>query len=135
MQLVKIMLRKEAENKLSLVPISNDVVKSRINDICEDILSQVVADSNASPTKFSIQLDEITEVANLNQLIAFLCYIKIQEIKKEFLFCKLLITTAKAIDVKNILDDFIACKGFFLEYGFCRVHWWGCCDDRVQNLV
>ena len=76
MQLVKIMLEKEAENKLFLVLLSNDIVKSRINDISEDILSQVVADLKASPTKFSIQLDETTDVANLNQLITFVHYIK-----------------------------------------------------------
>ena len=81
------MLRKEAENKLSLVPSSNAVVKSQINDISEDILSQVVADLKASPTKFSIQLDEMTDVVNLNQLIAFVRYVKEPEIKEEFLFC------------------------------------------------
>ena len=40
MQLAKVILGKEAENKLSLVPLSNDVFKSQINDIGEDILSQ-----------------------------------------------------------------------------------------------
>ena len=86
MQLAKIMLGKEAENKLFLVSFSNDVVRSRINDIGQNILSQVVADSKASPTKFSIQLDETTDVANLNQLIAFVRYVKGQEIKEEFSF-------------------------------------------------
>ena len=80
------MLGKEVENKLSLVPPSNDVVKSQINEIGENILSQVVADSRASPTKFSIQFDETTDVANLNQLIAFVRYVKGQEIKKIFCF-------------------------------------------------
>ena len=108
MQLAKIMLRKETENKLFLVPLSDDVVKSRINDIVEDILSQVVADSKASPTKFIIQLDETTDVTNLNQLIAFVRYVKGKEIKEEFFFCKQLITAAKTIDVKNILDDFFS---------------------------
>ena len=107
MQLAKIMPGKEAENKLFLLPLSNDVVNSRINETGEDILSQVLADSKASSTKFSIKLDETTDVANLNQLVAFVRYVKGQEIKEEFLFCKQLITTAKAIDVKNILDDFI----------------------------
>ena len=80
-------------------------VKSRIYDIGEDILSQVVADLKASPTKFSIQLYKITDVANLNQLIAFVRYVKGQEIKKEFLFCEQLIT------IKNILDDFFTING------------------------
>ena len=88
MQLAKIMLGKEAENKLFLVPLLDDVVKSRINDIGEDILSQVVADSKASPTKFIIQLDETTDVTNLNQLIAFVRYVKGKEIKEEFFFRK-----------------------------------------------
>ena len=111
MQLAKIMLGKEAEKKLSLVPLSNDVVKSRINGIGEDIFSQVIADLKASPTKFSIQLDETTDVANLHKLMAFIRYVKGPEIKEEFLFCKQLITTAKAIDVKNILDDFFTSNG------------------------
>ena len=111
MQLAKIKLGKEVGNKLSLVPLSNDVVKSRINDIGEDILSQVVADSKASSTKFIIQLHETTDVANLNQLIAFIRYVKGQEIEEEFFFHKQLITAAKAIDVKNILDDFFTSNG------------------------
>ena len=122
MRLAKIMLGKEAENKLSLVSLSNDVVKSRINNIGEDILSQVVADLKASPTKFSLQLDETTAVGNLNQLIAFVRYVKGQEIE-EFLFCKQLITTAKTIDVKMFWMTFLLYKQWsFLEYGFCRVH-------------
>ena len=86
MQLAKIMLGKEAENKLSFVPLPNDVVKSQINDIGEDFLSQVVADSKASPTKFSIQLDETTNVANLNQLIASVRTLKNRKLKKSFSF-------------------------------------------------
>ena len=39
-----ILLEKAATDKLALVPLSNKVVKSRINDISEDILNQVVAD-------------------------------------------------------------------------------------------
>ena len=129
MQLAKIMLGKEAENKLSLAPLSNDVFKSRINDIDENILSQVVADSNASPTKFSIRLDETTDVTNLNPLIAFLCYVKEQEIKEEFLFCKQLITTAKAIDVKNILDNFIT------SHGLSRNMVFSLCTDKAPAMI
>ena len=93
-----------AKDKLSLVPLSTEIVKNRIDDFSEDILHQVVADLKASHTKFSLQLDETTDVANLSQLIAFVHYVT-GDIIKEFL-CKHLTTTAKAIDVKKILDDF-----------------------------
>ena len=94
---------------LSLVPFSTEIVKNRIDDISEDILHQVVADLKASHTKFSLQLDETTDFANLNQLIAFAHYVTEDKIKEEFL-CKHL-TTAKAIDVKKILDDFFTNNG------------------------
>ena len=99
--MANIMLGTAAKDKLSLVPFSNDIVKNRIDDISEDILHQVVADLKASHTKFSLQLDETTDFANLSQLIAFVRYVKGDKIKEEFLFCKHLTTTAKAIDVKK----------------------------------
>ena len=106
LRMANIILGTAAKDKLSLVQLSNDIVKNRIDDISEDILHQVVADLKASHTKFNLQLDETTDVANLSQLIAFVCYVKGDKIKEEFLFCKHLATTAKAIDVKKILDDF-----------------------------
>ena len=111
LQMANIMLGKAAKDKLALVPFSNDFVKSPINDISEDIFNQVVADVKASPTKFSLQLDKTTDVVNLKQLIALVRYVKEHEIKKEFLFCKHL-TTAKAIDMKKILDDFFTITVF-----------------------
>ena len=65
----------------------------------------------ASPTKFSIQVDETIHVANLTPLISFVRYVKGEEIKKEFLFCKRLLTSEKTIDVKNILDDVFTSNG------------------------
>ena len=69
------MLGTAAKDKLCLVPLSTEIVKNRIHDISEDILHQVVADLKASHTKFSLQLDETTDVANLSQLVAFVHYV------------------------------------------------------------
>ena len=106
-----IMLGTAAKDKLSLVPLSTEIVKNRIDDISENILHQVVADLKASHTKFSLQLDETTDAANLSQLITFVRYATGDKIKEEFLFSKHLTTTAKAIDVKKILDDFFTNNG------------------------
>ena len=111
LRMANIMLGTAAKDKLSVVPLSNDIVKNRIDNISEDILHQVVADLKASHTKFSLQLNETTDIANLSQLIAFVRYAKGDKIKEEFLFCKHLTTTAKAIKIKKILDDFFTNNG------------------------
>ena len=40
----------EAEKKLSLVLLSNNIITSRIRDMSEDILQQIIADVKASAT-------------------------------------------------------------------------------------
>lgn len=42
----------------------------------KDILAQVVADLISSPAKFSLQLDETTDVSNLSQFAVFVRYFK-----------------------------------------------------------
>ena len=104
--MANIMLVKAAENKLSQIPLSNDTISSRIDDMSNDILAQVVADLISSPAKFSLQLDETTDVSNLSQLAVFLRYVKDDMIKEDFLFCRPLTTTTKAADVKKLMDIF-----------------------------
>ncbi|GAA6077220.1 protein ZBED8-like isoform X1 [Tachysurus ichikawai] len=70
------MLGKAAEVELSQIPFSNDTISDRIEDMSKDILAQVVADLISSPAKFSLQLDETTDVSNLSQLAVFVRYVK-----------------------------------------------------------
>ena len=72
-----------------------------------DILTQVVTDLISSPAKFSLQLDESTDISSLSQLSVFARYVKNDMIKEDFLFCRpLTTTTTKAADVKKLVDDF-----------------------------
>ncbi|XP_067128937.1 protein FAM200C-like [Centruroides vittatus] len=104
--MANIMLGKAAEVKLSQIPLSNDTISDRIDDMSKDILAQVVADLISSPAKFSLQLDETTDVSSLSQLAVFVRYVKDDVIKEDFLLCKPLTTTTKAADVKKLVDDF-----------------------------
>jgi hypothetical protein len=74
--MANIMLGKAAEVKLSQIPLSNDTISDRIEDMSKDILAQVVADLITSPAKFSLQLDETTDVSNISQLAVFVRYVK-----------------------------------------------------------
>ncbi|XP_039459195.1 protein ZBED8-like [Oreochromis aureus] len=104
--MANLILGTAAEGKLSQIPLSNDTVSDRIEDMRKDILAQVVADLISSPAKFSLQLDESADVANLSHLTVFVRYVKDDMIKEDFLFCKPLTTTTKAADVKKLVDDF-----------------------------
>ena len=106
MEMAKTVLVTEAETKLSLVPLSDDIIGSRIRDMSEDILQQVIADIKSSPIKVSLQLDESTGVSSYSQLLVFVRYVKEKEVEEEFLFCEPLTTTTKAIDVFNIVKEF-----------------------------
>ena len=99
------MLGKAAENKLSQIPLSNDTISNRINKMSDDFLAQIVSDLISSPAKFSLQLDETTDVASLSQIAVFMRYVKEDVIKEDFLFCQPLTTLTKAIDVKKLVDN------------------------------
>ena len=53
----------DQRRKLKGIPMSNNVVKSRIDDILENILKHVMEELATSPFPFSLQLDESTDVS------------------------------------------------------------------------
>ena len=65
MKMANILLGKEAEAKFLVILLSNDTISGRINNMSGDILAQIVADLISSPVKFSLQLDESTDVSNM----------------------------------------------------------------------
>ena len=68
--------------------MSNNVVNSRIHDISENILKQVMEESASSPFLFSLQFDESTDVSYCSQLVSYVCYVNGDKIKEKFLFCE-----------------------------------------------
>lgn len=104
--MAKIVLGRDAQKKLQQVPLSNDVIRSRIHAMSQDILQQVLEDIKASPLKVGIQLDESTDVDGCSQLLVFEQYVKEKEILEEFLFCEPLQLTTKGIDVFSLIKDF-----------------------------
>ncbi|XP_073537818.1 protein FAM200C-like [Phyllobates terribilis] len=107
LKMANLILGTAVEGKLSQIPLSNDTISDRIECMSKDILAQVIADLISSPAKFSLQLNETTDVSNLSQLAVFVRCVKDNMIKEEFLFCKPLTTTTKAADVKKLVDGFL----------------------------
>ncbi|KAF2348604.1 protein of unknown function DUF4371 [Trinorchestia longiramus] len=123
--MANIRLGEETEVKLSQIPLSYDTISDRIEDMSKDILAQVVADLISSLAKFSLQLDETTDVSNLSQLAVLVRYVKDDVINEDFLFCKPLTTTTKAAEVKKPVDN------FFKDNSFSWDMVSAVCSDRV----
>ncbi|XP_068230406.1 protein FAM200C-like [Palaemon carinicauda] len=129
LEMVKIVLGRESEKKLKQIPLSNDIIHSRIHDMSQDVLQQVITDLKASPVRVSIQLDESTDVSFCSQLMAFVRYMKEKEVVEEFLFCIPLETTAKATDVFSLV------KEFFLEHEMALNMCGSTCTDGAPVML
>ena len=108
-EMADILLGNEAARKLSKISMSDNCVKKRIEDMSNDILAQIVLGIK-SAFSIALQLDELTDVACMSQLLVFLRYVQKAgtklELKEEFLFCESLQTTVAAMDVMNLIKAF-----------------------------
>lgn len=108
--MVELVCGLEQRKKLESVPLSNDVIHSRIVDMSCNILKQVIDELAASPFPFSMQLDETTDISECSQLLVFVRYVHADAIKEEFLFCESLSETTKAVDVFEMVKLFFTNK-------------------------
>ena len=64
---------------------------------------------------FSIQLDESVNVASCSQLLVFVRYVHMEDLKEEFLYCNVLKTTATTQDVMDSISEFFETEGLQWE--------------------
>ena len=112
LEMTEIVCGSDQRRKLEGVPMSNNVVKLRIDNISENILKQVMEELATSPFPFSLQLDESTDVSYCSQLVCYVRYVNGNEIKEEFLFCEPLLETAKTSDVFQKVNNFFVKQNF-----------------------
>ena len=70
-----------------MLPLSNNTVSRRIDDMAEDVTVQLLEKVRNSEY-FALQLDESTDVANEAQLLVYIRFIREGKCIEEILFCK-----------------------------------------------
>ncbi|XP_068211773.1 protein FAM200C-like [Palaemon carinicauda] len=117
--MVKRVLGEASERKIQQISLSKDTVKRRINEMPDDIKEKVIQEIKSSPGgRFAIQLDESTDVSSCAQLLVFVRYVFLCDIKEDYLLCTELETTTKAEDVVEKLSSFFKAN---------RISWENCC--------
>ncbi|CAL9691707.1 unnamed protein product [Knipowitschia caucasica] len=83
--------------ELEQVPLSDGTIGRRISDMALDIKRQII--DAVKGGKYSLQLDESTDVSNTAQLLVFVRYIFEGKFSEEMLFCLQLEGTCTGEDI------------------------------------
>lgn len=103
-EVLKTVLHKPPFDVLKRIPLSNNTVQRRIDEMSSDIESFLC--NYLQTTHFSIQLDESTLPGNEALLLAYVRFVMDEEIHEELLFAKTLETDTKGESIFNVLSDF-----------------------------
>ncbi|XP_057664923.1 protein FAM200A-like [Diorhabda carinulata] len=102
-------------------------LSNRISDINKDQLVQLITRIKESP-KFSIQLDEITDITKLAQLLVYVRYVYKECVEEELLFYRPMEDHTSGKDICCKVDEFLKAEG--LEWKNCC----GICTDGVRGM-
>lgn len=119
--MVEVMIGLDAAKELDKIPLSDNTIKRRIDDMSEDIES-VLTEKLCQNGKFALQIDDSTDASGLCQLIANVRYFDDDGATENFLFCKVLENHATGDEIFRVTDEYLR------EHDLC---WDVCARARV----
>ena len=114
-QIVRIMFGEDAVSELNKIPLSDNTISRRIQDMSGNIECNIKS-KILKHELFALQVDESTDITGKAHLV-FACFIDDKAIVEDFLCCKELPETTKGQDLFDVLNS-------YLEY--CGLNWKNC---------
>ena len=112
--IVNEMLGPDTAKERAKVPLSDNTIARRIDDISADIESMVLEKMRIS-RKFALQLDESTDISGYAQLLANVRFVDGDAIRENFLFCKPLPEKTTGEEIFQITSEYLEQGGLTWE--------------------
>ena len=99
-----VMHHKAPEQIIKAIPLSNDTVRRRVDEMAENIEATLC--TKLKTTGFSLQIDESTLPNNESLLLGYVCYISNGCCMEELLFARKILTNKTGADIFDTVVDF-----------------------------
>ena len=103
-EVLRTVLHKSPSDIIKKIPLSNNTVQRRIDEMAEDVESFL--NDFLKTTEFSLQLDESTLPNNESLLLAYIRFVKDEKICQELLFARKLETDTKGSSIFGVLEHY-----------------------------
>lgn len=126
--MTNIMFGDKYSKEMSLISLSNNTVKRRIDEMAANV-KEMLIDRVRSSEYFALQLDESTDISDNANLLCYVRYEHDNQIHEDMLFCKAvpLHTTSEALF--EVLNNFISDNG--IVWDKCV----GVCTDGAAAMM
>jgi hypothetical protein len=107
-EVLSTVLHKPPYDTIKIIPLSNTSVQRRIDEMAENV--EDILCSILRTTEFALQLDESTLPGNESVLLAYVRFIKNENLSQELLFARQLKTDTKGESIFRIVEQFFRDK-------------------------
>jgi len=120
------------EKEVRKIPLSNNTVQRRIEDMSKDVEFHVNEKLKAAEL-FALQLDEPTDVTGKPQVMTFVRFICDNKLIEQFLFCKDLPETTRGQDIFNLVNNYFTVSN--ISWKFCLSVSTDGCPSMIGHLT
>ncbi|XP_012620727.1 zinc finger MYM-type protein 6 [Microcebus murinus] len=123
-------LDSSAGDKMKTIPLSNNTIGHRIDELSADIEDQLIQKVRESKW-FALQIDESSEMSNITLLLCYIRFIDYDcgDIKEELLFCIEMPSEISGFEIFELINKYIDSKS--LNWKHCV----GLCTDGAVSMT
>ncbi|XP_048206801.1 zinc finger MYM-type protein 6 isoform X2 [Perognathus longimembris pacificus] len=123
-------LGSSAGDKMKTIPLSNNTIGRRIEELSADIEDQLIQKVRESKW-FALQIDESSEISDVTLLLCYIRFIDYDcsDVKEELLFCIEMPSPVSDTEIFEVINKYIDSKSLSWE------HCVGLCTDGATSMT